>query len=310
MLVTQPTILQGPACVEFDGGFYFSKDGVEESLRRESNKTPSDLGGDIGETLKSQEMEISVTPVGERKNFGKIFPYNVVNLGKRIFNPGGAASKTLKIHTWEDSQTITYPRAALVESPTLGLGPNQTLFKSALKFKCLGDATKQPTDAAFWKTIAGADTWPAQFDETLVTKEVFKAAFGAAPYAVISALSGWEVAIAYGLKAIDADEVGTADYAVDSITCTAKGIIANLTPAQVDTLVRLQDATALRIGGYFAGATDLVIASDNLSITLAKCGAKETGYVYRTGTHRMKEVMWVNKLMWTAGVANPLFTIV
>ena len=298
--------------MELDSAVYFfNGGGVTDALNRETNPTPSEFG-DLGKTLKSQRQVISFTPVGERKNFAKMFPYGKANLGRRIFNLGGAASKTVKIHTWEDQMTITYPRGAVTKAPSLSLSPNKTIL-GAMEITCMGDTTKLPTATDFWKTVAGSDTWPVVFDETLVSKEIFHAALGAlsAPFNAMSALFGFDVEIQYMLKPLPDDEVGIADYVLESIVPTCKFIPANVPIADIETLLKLQGTTAVKIGQLLATkGQDMVIASDSLSVTLHDMGADSFAWVYKTGEHRYKELTLCNRISYTTGAVDDFFTIV
>ena len=314
MIPIQPLVIQGPAVVEYDGAFHFSNGGVSITLDTATNNTPSDIGGELGKTLKSRANKISVPLVGERKNFTKLYPYTGAAIGKRIFNPAGAANKPIKIHTWEDQQTITFARGALTKAPGMSAGPNKTLWSSAVEFSALGDSTKAPTAVDFWRTIgafANGFTYPTP-DETTITKDIYHAALGAlaAPYSAMTALTGFDIEIAYAFKTIEADEVGIAEMTLESIIPTVKFVPANLTQAQVDTLLRTQGASAL-LPGQSIGVKgqSLVIASDNLSISLANMGAESFAETYKGGEHRLKELTFSGKVTWTAATLDTIFTL-
>jgi len=308
-----PVVIQGPGCIEFDSAIYFfNGGGLTSSLKRETNDTPSEFGN-LGKTLKSAMQVHSFTPAGERKNFGKMYPYTHLNLGKRIFNPGGAANKPVKIHTWEDQITITYPRGAMTKSSPMTLSPNKTIF-GAMEISCLGDTTKLPTAVDFWKTVgaAGTDVWPVTFDETLVSKEIFHAALGAiaAPFNAISAKEGFEVGIDYGLKPIPCDEVGIADQVLESITTSCKFIPANVTVTDIETVLKLQGANAVKIGQMLGvKGQNIVIASDSLSVTLSNMGVESFEEIFKSSEHRFKQLSLINRITFTAGVMDSFFTI-
>jgi hypothetical protein len=314
MTIIHPTYIQGPAVVEYDGAFHFSNGGIPVSYDTSTNNTPSDVVGELGETLKSRVTKVSVPLVGERKNFTKVFPYTGAHLGKRIFNPGGAANKPLKIHTLEDQQTITFARAALTKAAGMSLGPNKTMWSSNVEWSVLSDATKAPTAADALLTIAA---WANGFvfpteDDSLITKDIFHAALGAmeAPFNAMSALAGFDVDINYAFDELPADEVGIADMVLKSIIPTVKFIPANLTQAQAESLLRLQGAGAL-LPGQFIGVKgqSLVIASDNLSVTLANMGAKSYAESYKPGEHRLKELTFSSKITYSNSTLDSIFTI-
>jgi hypothetical protein len=309
----QPTYLQGPCCIEFNGGFHFATGGVTVDPGIETSDTPSDFAGNLGKSLKAAKWTISFTPVGELKNFSYLFAYGASALGKRIFNPASAANKPLKIHTWEDQQSISFPRAAVGKSPSLVFSPNKTVFGSAVEFHALGDNTVQPTVAGFWRAITGSDTFPSQFQAELVTKERAHAALGSrsAPYNAMTALQGFTFDTNYQFKWLEDDETGYADCVLESILPTTTFIPANLTQAQMDTLAAMEGSSAVRIGKMIGVIGEhLVVASENLTLTHKAVGVIKYGETYQTGTHRLREMTYTSRVTTTTkGTIDDLFTI-
>lgn len=311
MTIIQPVIIQGPACVEFDGAFHYTAGGVTIDFTTQTSNTPSDALGELGETFKSRMAKVGVPLIGERKNFTKIYPYTMASIGRRLFNPAAAANKPLKVHSYEDLQTYTFARAGVYAAPTLNLGPNKTLFSGSLEFMASPDYSLAPTAPAFWRTIAAISggTWPAQFDADKVTKEIFHATLGslAAPFNAMSARDGFEVTVGYKFGELSSDEVGIIDYALESITTSVKFAPANFSKSDADSLIRLQNTGALMPGQKIGvkGQT-LSIASDSLRVDLKNMGAKDHKEMFQTTKDRVGEIIFASSVSTTAGVADEL----
>jgi hypothetical protein len=311
MVPIQPVVIQGPACVEFDGAFHYSNGGVTVDLTTATSATPSDAFGELGDTFKSRVAKVSVPLVGERKNFDKIYAHSMAGIGRRLFNPAGAANKPLKVHSYEDLQTYTFARAGVYAAPTLNLSPNKTLFSGSLEFLAAADYSKAPTATDFWRTIAAitGGTWPAQFDADLVTKEIFHASIGAlaAPFNALSARDGFEVTVGYKFGELSSDEVGIVDYALVAVTVGLKFAPANLTKTDPDTLLLSQGAGSL-IPGVKIGkkGQTITITSDSLKVDLKNMGAKDLKELFAPSKDRIGDITFVNSVSTTAGVADEL----
>jgi hypothetical protein len=82
-----------------------------------------------------------------------------------------------------------------------------------------------------------------------------------------------------------------------------------MTKADVDTLIRIQDTTALLPGDVIGGgAEDLVISSDEFVVTLKNCDASDSNDLYQTGVLQRGEVMFINAANFVSGVADPALT--
>ena len=97
--------------------------------------------------------------------------------------------------------------------------------------------------------------------------------------------------------------------ALKSVTGTAQFRPANLTEAQLDTLIELQGGSALLPGQAIGdGGNDLVITSNLLVATLKMTAAVDYGLLYATGKLRAGEVAFAAATTFTGGMPNPVFT--
>jgi len=116
------------------------------------------------------------------------------------------------------------------------------------------------------------------------------------------AIDGFSLEATFGTKDIDVDNFGIIDrvYDANSYIATCKFKPANLTKAQVDTLIRVQNTTALLPGDVIGGGNeDLVLSSDAFTATLKNCDAAGSEDLYQTGVLQRGEVMFINAANFT-----------
>lgn len=301
--MTTPTIIQGPAIVIYDGRTYYTKGGISEQLARQTFQVQTDQHGDIDTRLQSQRYEINFRPAGQIKQMDKVWPYGPDDIGASIF---GTSNKALVIHT-KDGRKITYARAAMMKMPVLACRPIDTLM-GEMGFVVHGQGVV--TDAGNFRTLASEAFADASFDETTIKTARYTAAYGASPYDAIGALEGFELEVAMGLQVVNADDVGEADIVLSSLMGKCRFRPSNLTQAQVDTLLMLQDTGALDIGESVAKSnTDLVLTSAALNATLHKCGPVSANARYALGEHVHGVIEFASKWTFTTGVANDIYTL-
>ncbi len=302
--VSRPDIISGPAIISFDSYSYYTEGDIAVKLNREVTDIKTSMHGKIDERLKSQSVEISFTPAGEAENIAKYFPYGVSNIGAKLFT---ATDKPLEILTLA-GEKITWHAAALTKMPPLRLGVGNTLFGD-MAFTCLGKDNTEPTNAAYFKSVASQVFSNTDFDETKIVTNRYTAAYGAAPYAAMHSLEGFEIEIGMELRNQMVDSFGLTNIILAGLTATARFTPAGLTEAQVDTLLALQDTGAVLPGESLAKAgTDLVITGGDVSATVHKAGAKIVETKYGMESERHGQLEFMARRSWTAGAANALFT--
>lgn len=303
-----PTIIQGPAIITRGANVYYTKGPIKVGYKRESFKIETDMHGQIDERILRDMTVISFTPDGQIGTQAKFFPYAVGDVGKSIMTVAGG---TVIIQTL-DGRTITWSRGAVSKFPKLNLKPNSTLYGD-MEMTCIGKATTQRSDVAFWKVITAVGFADITFDETAIITDIYIAAFGGAPYNSMGALEGFEIDFAMSVKVIPALDVGIADIILSSLSATARWRPDNLTELQIDTLLNHSGANALYPGESFAKAgTNLVITGQGAApktFTLQTAGPKDITWNYGTGEHLHDVLEFTTRRKWTAGVAQPLITI-
>ena len=298
--------IAGPAIITFDSQVYYSQGDVMVKSRLETWNVNTSMHGQIDERLKSRAYEISFTPAGEIEGLTKYFPYAVGNIGASIFS---ASDKALTIQTLA-GQLYTFSRAAMIKMPSLTMGAGKTAFGD-MTFLALLKTSTEATDAAAFLAIAATAFADTAFDETKITSPGYTAAYGTSPYAAMESVDGFTVEIGMGIKYDSVDRYGIVNARLTSLTASARFTPVGLTEAEWETLVLPDGATAVLPGQSLSKAgTDLVIskASTYLKCTIFKAGIKDHGLTFGEGP-RLGELVFTSKRTWTAGVANPLFTI-
>lgn len=311
-----PIIIRGPAIVIRDGLAIYTAGNITDRHTRTGQPTPTDMFGNVGDTLESEQRELSFQPAGELKSLVKLFPYGPSNLatassvGQSIF---GAADVACVIHTLA-GQTITYPRSGISKSPILRMGPKVTPLGD-MSIVCLGKRDTAPTEAGYWKSIATASFTDVSFTE--IIKDIYVASLGerSAPYDAMGARDGFELEFNPELETVPDDNVGIADMLVKSMMAKVRFKPNNLTEAERDALVNFDGADALLPGQYLGRGPsgtpeDLTIDSDVFTAILHAAGVSAAEGGYGMAVDRNGQLEFTYKQTFTSGVPDPLVSLV
>jgi hypothetical protein len=229
-------------------------------------------------------------------------------IGQSIF---GASDTPLVVQTVNDGATITWSRGAISKYAPILLSATQgTLFKGDMTFACLMASNFNITSATAWKAITASAFADTTFDSSKVRMAQYTAAWGStSPYNAMISEEGFTLTPAIVTEKISVDNYGIIDMALKSVTGTAQFKPANLTEAQIDTLIELQGSAAMLPGAAIGDAgNDLVISSNLLVATLKQAGAVDYELMYATGKLRAGEVAFGAATTFTSGAPNPVIT--
>ncbi len=301
-----PLRITGPAVVVFNGVTYYFQDGLKGSLKRNTANIVVDNFGEIAQISKDFIVEFTGKPVGrlDATYLESLFPDARNKHGSSVF---GATDLPLIIwaqHPFNgsDLNKVTWARGAISKSPTVLCSATRgQIVQSEMTFTALMASDFDLTAADAWYTAVNAAYSGELLDPDEVRYGRYTAALGirSSPYDAMLAIDGFELEATFATKDIEVDNFGIIDrvYDASSYTATCKFKPANLLKAEVDTLIQLQDTTALLPGDVIGGSNeDLVITSDVFNVTLANCGALGSEDLYQTGVLQRGEVMFVNAL--------------
>lgn len=316
MSAVNPTIIRGPAVAIFDSQTFYTAGDIRVQRQRDTEATPSDIYGNIGDTLVAEKFSVSFTPIGEVENAIKYYPYGPSNLvdttsvGTSIYNG------TLVIHTLA-GQTITFERAGIIKMPVLNLSPRKTMFGD-IAFQAIGKSATARTDAAYFKTLASDSFTDKGLDTTKILKGLYHATLSEARSPVlgnIGAREGFEVEPFVETDDVMDDNVGYADTIIKNVGCKVRFSPNNLTESQIDSILVSQGADAL-LPGQFIGRgpvttkENLTITGDPATIIAYRVGVTSSEIAYGTSVDRVQQLEFTTMQLTSNGAIQPIFSIV
>lgn len=310
-----PLRITGPAVVVFNGQTYYFQDGLKGSLKRNTEGIKVDDFGEIARVAKNFVVEFTGKPAGvlNATYIGSMFPDARNKHGQSIFTASDLPLIIWALHPFSggDLNKVTWARGAISKSPTLLMSATKgQIIQGEITFTCLMASDFDLTASDAWYAAANASYTGTSLDLDAIRYGRYVGALGvrSSPYDAMLAQDGFSLEATFGTKDIEVDNFGIIDrvYDADSYTASVKFKPANMTKADVDTLIRIQDTTALLPGDVIGGGNeDLVIASDAFAVTLANCDASDSNDLYQTGVLQRGEVMFINAANFTSGVAAP-----
>jgi hypothetical protein len=310
--VVLPLLIQGQCFLIHGGVTTYFKNGIQVSDDVVS-WTPESDGGKMGDRHKARSYKLTGTPVGMLTTGFMNYAYAAhlapsTAIGRSIMN--GAAV----IYSVVEDVSYSFNTAGVFKPANLFAGPTATVFE-AMDWLAMGNVTSQPTSAAFLRS-GGSFTADTTYDETKIVSDIYSAAIGSrtTPYNAMGSMTGFKINFTQEVALVPVGDVGWADAILKDITLTASFVPSNLTEAQVDALLAIQNTTATLPGQEYAkgvsGAKEnLVITGTQIGwvFTAMNVGAKKQARQYLVGQHRHKEIEWANGPTYTAGVRNPYF---
>ncbi len=301
-----PLRITGPAVAIFNGVTYYFQDGLKGSLKRNTSNIVVDNFGEIAQISKDFVVEYTGKPAGrlDATYLESMFPDPRNKHGQSIFGSSDLPLIIWAQHPFDvsDKNKVTWARGAIQKSPTVLCSATRgQIIGGEITFCALmkSDFILDAADA--WYTSANAAYTGELLDPDEIRYGRYVAALGSrgSPYDAMLAIEGFMLEATFGTKDIETDNFGIIDrtYDASSYTATCKFKPANLTDAQVTSLIQLQDTDALLPGDVIGGTNeDLVIASDAFIVTLKNCGALGSESLYQTGVLQRGEVMFVNAM--------------
>jgi len=299
-----PLRITGPAVVVFNGQTYYFQDGLRGSLKGNTANITVDNFGAIAAVHTDFIVEFTGRPAGllNAAYLGSMFPDARNKHGSSVFG-----STDLPLIVWaqhpfngSDLNKVTWARGAISKSPTLLCSATKgQIIGGEMSFTALMASDFDMTAADAWYTAVNAAFSGGALDISLIRYARYTGALGVrtAPYDAMLAIDGFVLEATFATKDITVDNFGIIDrvYDANSYVASCKFKPANMTKAEVDTLIRIQDTTALLPGDVIGGGNeDLVISSAAFTVTLKNCDAASSEDLYQTGVLQRGEVMFIN----------------
>lgn len=305
MAINRTNILRGPGTVIYNTGndaqTIFDATGITADVESSSKEIPSSVSGAI-DTIKTDQVgTIRLTPCGQLSDdlLALLYTYGTPTIGARVFPD---ADVPLTVHSVAGTK-VTFVNAALTTMPPLTLSPVKTAFGEAV-FTALLGLGKKPSDANSFFTTASAAYASGGPDPTGIVGVQYSATFGSLN--ILDTLDGWTVTPEIQLEPVTTDLLGTVDYTVSGVTCTATCTPLGLTESQLLGALPI----AKDRGSSLKGAADLVITgAGGLTVTLKNATMLRGPLQWGNTTLRAGEVQFTAHRAFTDGAPGAVFSV-
>lgn len=305
MAINRTNILRGPGTVIYNTGddaqTIFDATGITADVESSSQEISSSVSGAI-DTIKTDQVgTIRLTPCGQLSAdlLALLYPYGTPSIGARVFPD---ADVPLTVHSVAGTK-VTFVNAALTRMPPLTLSPVKTAFGEAV-FTALLGLGKKPSDANSFFTTAAASYTAGGPDPTGIVGVQYAATFGSLN--ILDTLDGWTVTPEIQLEPVTTDLLGTVDYTVSGVTCTATCTPLGLTESQLLGALPI----AKDRGSSLKGAADLVITgAGGLTVTLKNATMLRGPLQWGNTTLRAGEVQFTAHRAFTDGAPGAVFSV-
>jgi len=305
MAINRTNILRGPGTVIYNTGddaqTIFDATGITADVESSSQEIPSSVSGAI-DTIKTDQVgTIRLTPCGQLSDelLALLYPYGTPSIGARVFPD---ADVPLTVHSVAGTK-VTFVNAALTTMPPLTLSPVKTAFGEAV-FTALLGLGKKPSDTNSFFTTAAASYTAGCPDPTGIVGVQYAATFGSLN--ILDTLDGWTVTPEIQLQPVTTDLLGTVDYTVSGVTCTATCTPLGLTESQLLGALPI----AKDRGSSLKGAADLVITgAGGLTVTLKNATMLRGPLQWGNTTLRAGEVQFTAHRAFTDDAPGAVFSV-
>ena len=300
MSINRNTILRGPGTVKFGGATVFDANGITCEIESATQGLPSSISGEIGTIKTDQTGKISFIPCGQISAaiLAALFPYASAAIGSSAC---GAADTPCVVHGMSGTR-VTLVNCCVQKMPEIYLSPVKTAFGSVELAAALGLA-KGPTDAAALYTVEQAAYDAGAPDPTGITGVAYAGTFGA--LSIPDTADGWTITPEVTLQPVSTDTLGTIDWTVASVGCTAKCTPLGLTEEQI-----LAALPATRARGSLIGGDDLVVTgAGGLKVTLHGASLVTGPLQWGNTQLRAGEIGFTAHRSFKDGVPGPVFEV-
>ena len=260
MPTSRTSIIRGPGTVSYGGEKLFDAGGINAEIETATRDTPSSICGNIATVKTDQTGKISFTPCGEISEalLALLFPYGNAQIGASAC---GDADRPLVIHATNGTK-VTFVNAVVAKMPEIYLSPIKTAF-GAVDFNAAIGFGKTPADVGGFYAVESAPYDAGVPDPSGIKGVEYKATYG--DLEINDTTEGWTITPEVTLEPVIVDALGTIDWTIASIGCTATCTPLGLTEEQILAALPAMQAR----GSIIGGAHDLSIRGEGgLHVTL------------------------------------------
>lgn len=301
MAIRRTSIIRGPGTVVYGGKAFFDASGISAEIESATSEIPSSISGSIATIKTDQTGKIRFTPCGQLAAdlLALLYPYGSPTVGSSVC---GSADRPLVVHSLAGTK-VSFVNAVLSKMPEIFLSPIRTAFGSAEFSAALGLA-KAPGDAdAFYKVEQAAYDSGAP-DPEGITGVQYAGTFG--DLSIPDTLEGWTITPEVTMEPVTVDSVGTIDWTIAGVSCTATCTPVGLTEAEILAALPVSGARGSMIGGE----SDLVVSgAGGLKVTLMNASLVRGPLQWGTSTLRAGELGFTAHRSFADGVPGPVFSV-
>ena len=301
MATSRTSIIRGPGTVVYGGKAFFDASGISAEIESATSEIPSSISGSIATIKTDQTGKISFTPCGQLAAdlLALLYPYGSPTVGSSAC---GSADRPLVVHSLAGTK-VSFVNAVLSKMPEIYLSPIRTAFGSAEFSAALGLA-KAPGDAdAFYKVEQAAYDSGAP-DPEGITGVQYAGTFG--DLSIPDTLEGWTITPEVTLEPVTVDSVGTIDWTIAGVSCTATCTPVGLTEAEILAALPVSGARGSMIGGE----SDLVVSgAGGLKVTLHGASLVTGPLQWGNTQLRAGEIGFTAHRSFKDGVPGPVFEV-
>lgn len=303
--MSAPTIIAGPAIIQFNSQTYYTEGDITVGLARETFTVQSSAHGTLDERLAAQAVTISFKPVGALDVVAKYLAHAVTAIGGLLIDPASLKS----VVVWaKDGRKTTWGAGFISRLPSFNLSAIATAI-GEMELTVLGNPTKALDAADAWNVFATAALSDTSFDPTKIVTPQYLATWGTALVDCESE-TGFLVEPSIGIAMKRVANWGNVNALLTDITLGCRFTPVGIDEDDLWAALALQSTGAVLPGESLAKAgDDLVIAGGAVSFTLHNAGPRSAGTRYGLEPLRVGEVGFATKRTFTAGVADPLWTV-
>ena len=301
MATSRTSIIRGPGTVVYGGKAFFDASGISAEIESATSEIPSSISGSIATIKTDQTGKISFTPCGQLAAdlLALLYPYGSPTVGSSAC---GSADRPLVVHSLAGTK-VSFVNAVLSKMPEIYLSPIRTAFGSAEFSAALGLA-KAPGDADAFYTVEQAAYDSGAPAPEGITGVQYAGTFG--DLSIPDTLEGWTITPAVTLEPVTVDSVGTIDWTIAGVSCTATCTPVGLTEAEILAALPVSGARGSMIGGE----SDLVVSgAGGLKVTLMKASLVRGPLQWGTTTLRAGELGFTAHRSFAGGVPGPVFSV-
>ena len=301
--IDRTTILRGPGSVTYGGQTFYDADGITAEWETATGEIPSSVSGPIGTMKTDQTGKVTFTPCGQMNAslLAILFPaaYQNPTIGASVC---GSEDRPLLVHSLAGTK-LTFLNAILSKMPEIRLSPIKTSFGAA-EFSAALAKGKAPGDTGALFSTASATYNLGNPDPTGIVGVQYAATYG--ELEIEDTAEGWTVTPEITLEPVVTDLLGTIDWTIASVGCTATCTPLGLSE---DDILDALPVKAAR-GSLLVGDEDLVITGEGgLEVSLHNATLMRGPLQWGNTTLRAGEIMFQAHRSFNQGAAGAVFTV-